>query len=75
MLEIEDVVASFVLAPVDGVISVSCRSYGDVNVQLIAEKLGGGGHMLAGAAQLDCKDMDEALYLLKTAIDSVLSEK
>ncbi|MBR5535088.1 MAG: DHH family phosphoesterase [Clostridia bacterium] len=76
ILEIENVVASFVIAPVsENVISVSCRSYGDINVQLIAEKLGGGGHMLAGAAQLEDTDVDTAEKMLKEAIDEILSEK
>ncbi len=74
ILELENVTASFVIAPLsENVMSVSCRSYGDVNVQLIAEKLGGGGHMLAGAAQLEGVDADTAEDMLRKAIDSVLS--
>ena len=73
ILELENVSASFVIAPTgEGVISISCRSYGDVNVQLIAEKLGGGGHMLAGAAQIEAADADAAEAMLKEAIDSIL---
>ena len=76
ILELENVIASFVIAPVsEKTISVSCRSYGDVNVQLIAEKLGGGGHMLAGAAQLENVDADTAESMLKEAIDSIIDEK
>ncbi len=75
ILEMENVVASFVIAPVsENTISVSCRSYGDINVQLIAEKLGGGGHMLAGAAQLEGVDIDTAESMLKEAIDSIIDE-
>jgi c-di-AMP phosphodiesterase-like protein len=75
ILEMENVVASFVIAPVsENTISVSCRSYGDINVQLIAEKLGGGGHMLAGAAQLEDVDIDTAESMLKEAIDSIIDE-
>lgn len=73
ILELENVSASFVIAPTgEGVISISCRSYGDVNVQLIAEKMGGGGHMLAGAAQIEAADADAAEAMLKEAIDSIL---
>ncbi|MBQ8539994.1 MAG: DHH family phosphoesterase [Clostridia bacterium] len=76
ILEMENVIASFVIAPVsEKTISVSCRSYGDVNVQLIAEKLGGGGHMLAGAAQIENVDADTAEAQLKEAIDSIIDEK
>ncbi len=72
MLEMENVTASFVIAPTnDGVTAVSCRSFGDVNVQLIAEKLGGGGHMLAGAAQIEGVSIDEAEAMLKEAIDQI----
>ncbi len=70
ILELENVTAAFVIAPnTEGVISISGRSFGDVNIQMIAEKLGGGGHMLAGAAQLSGVSIDEAEEILKKAID------
>lgn len=73
LLALEKAAAAFVIAPTaDNVVSVSCRSFGDVNVQLIAEKLGGGGHMLAGAAQLENVDVHEAEEMLKKAIDEIM---
>ncbi len=73
ILELENVTASFVISPLEeGVVAMSCRSYGDVNVQLIAEKLGGGGHMLAGAAHIEAESMDEAEEMLKKVIDEAI---
>ncbi|MBQ8001831.1 MAG: DHH family phosphoesterase [Clostridia bacterium] len=72
ILEMENMAASFVIAPTgDGVVSISGRSFGDVNIQLVAEKLGGGGHMLAGAAQIENVGVDEAEAMLKAAIDEI----
>ena len=69
MLEISDVKASFVLTKEeDGRINISGRSLGDINVQLILEKLGGGGHFMVAGAQL-CATIEEALERLKNAID------
>lgn len=74
ILELEDVVASFVIAPAnESMVIVSGRSYGDVNIQLIAEALGGGGHMLAGAAQLEDVSVDETEEMLKKVIDEIVN--
>ena len=55
LLNIAGVKASFVCCKVDDVVYVSARSFGDVNVQRIMEKLGGGGHFTVSGAQLkDC---------------------
>lgn len=76
ILEMENVEASFVVAPVDeNTIAVSGRSFGDVNIQLICEKLGGGGHMLAGAAQLYGITVEEALEKLYKAIEEYENER
>lgn len=70
ILSLEGMDAAFVIAPLsETIVGVSGRSYGDVNVQIIAEKLGGGGHMLASAAQLEDISVDEAEERLKAAID------
>ncbi len=52
MLDIKDVYASFVLWPYEGGSVVSARSHGEINVQSILEKMGGGGHMTVAAAQI-----------------------
>ena len=69
MLTISGVSASFVLFEANGEINISARSHGKINVQLIAEHLGGGGHLTMAGAQLRDVDMDEAVALLKAAID------
>ncbi len=70
LLGVSDVDASFVLYRIGSdEISVSCRSLGAINVQLIAEELGGGGHQTMAGAQLTGISLDEAIERLKKAID------
>ncbi|MDR3215542.1 MAG: DHH family phosphoesterase [Bacilli bacterium] len=53
LLEVKDIIASFVIAPLeDGRIGVSARGNGDFNVQRVIEKIGGGGHYSMAAAQV-----------------------
>ncbi len=73
MLNIEGVKASFVLYENGDGINISARSYGEVNVQLIMEALGGGGHQTMSACQLSDVDSDEALRVLKSEIDKYFS--
>lgn len=74
MLTLTGVTASFVLFNSGNQINVSARSYGRVNVQLIMEKLGGGGHQTMAASQLSGKTKDEVYELLIKAIDETLDE-
>jgi cyclic-di-AMP phosphodiesterase len=69
MLNIRGVGASFVLCRYPEGIWVSARSLGDINVQNILEKLGGGGHMMGAAAQLADVSVEEAKAKLIAAID------
>ncbi len=71
LLNIDGVNSSFVLFRTDNVINISARSYGEVNVQVIMEELGGGGHQTMAAAQLQNETFNNALVLLKNAIDKV----
>ncbi len=73
LLNILGVEASFVLARVKDKIHISARSLGKISVQLILEKLGGGGHLTSAGAQLDCS-MDEAEEKVKKAIDEYIKE-
>lgn len=69
LLNIEDVDASFVVFPAgDHDAAISARSYGRVNVQIIMERLGGGGHQTMAAAQLKNTTTDQALALLDDAV-------
>lgn len=73
MLNIEGVKASFVLYENGDGVNISARSYGEVNVQLIMEALGGGGHQTMSACQLPDTDFEEALRVLKAEIDNYFS--
>ena len=53
LLNIKNVKASFVIFKNNGIINMSARSMGDINVQVIMEKFGGGGHQTMAAAQLN----------------------
>ena len=74
LLNINSVRASFVLTEYNHLIYISARAIDEVNVQLIMEKLGGGGHInMAGAQLKDCS-MDTAIYKIKEIIDKMIKE-
>ncbi|MED4081064.1 DHH family phosphoesterase [Halalkalibacterium halodurans] len=73
LLTMKGVVASFVISRRhDGIVSISARSLGDVNVQLIMESLDGGGHLTNAATQFEDATLKEAEAKLKEAIDQYL---
>lgn len=73
LLTMKDVAASFVIAHrQDGLIGISARSLGDINVQLIMERLGGGGHLTNAATQIEANSIDEVKGYLTNAIIEVL---
>ncbi|MFZ7133487.1 MAG: DHH family phosphoesterase [Eubacteriales bacterium] len=74
LLNIQGVQASFVIAKCDEMIIISGRSLGDINVQLILEKLGGGGHLSIAGAQLQGVNTEEAKKMLKKEITQYLEE-
>ncbi len=73
LLNIYGVRASIVLTEYKGQTYVSARSIDEVNVQLIMEKIGGGGHATVAGAQLQCTPQ-EALNMLKDTIDGMIEE-
>ena len=75
LLGIAGVDASFVMYELDEQVYISGRSMGAINVQIIMEKLGGGGHHTMAGAQLSGKTMDEARKALMAAIDSYMEEQ
>ena len=75
LLTIGNITASFVLGTMDDKITISGRSIGDINVQMILEKLGGGGHITLAGAQLENKTIEEAKQLLIEKIEEYFSEK
>lgn len=72
LLEIRGIKASIVLTDYNGTVYFSARSIDEVNVQIIMERLGGGGHMNASGAQFDYTDMDQAVATLKAVIDEMI---
>ena len=71
MLNIDGIKASFVMLKIaDDVVQISARSFGEENVQLIMEKLGGGGHSTMAAAQIKNVDIKAANDMLLKAIDA-----
>ncbi|MBP3952620.1 DHH family phosphoesterase [Bacillus suaedae] len=69
LLNMKDVVASFVISKrKDGIVSISARSLGDVNVQVIMEQLHGGGHLSNAATQLEDMTIIEAKEKLQETI-------
>lgn len=72
LLSISGILASFVLCKVDEVVMISGRSMGDINVQTILEKIGGGGHLTFAGAQLAGISIEDAKEKLKNIIDEYL---
>ncbi|KOS61084.1 DHH family phosphoesterase [Lysinibacillus agricola] len=73
LLTMKDVGASFVIAHrSDGKIGISARSLGEVNVQLVMEKLGGGGHLTNAACQIEANSIAGVKKYLEEAINEVL---
>ena len=76
LLNIKGIHTSFVIgAKTDGEILISGRSLGDMNVQLILEKLGGGGHLTVAGAQLQDVTLEAAGEMLLQAIDDYIDKE
>ena len=74
LLNIDSVKATFVLTDYQNKIFISARAIDEVNVQLIMEKMGGGGHINMAGAQLPGATIDEAIEQLKKTIDQMIKE-
>lgn len=74
LLDIGNVKASFVLTKYNGKIYVSARAIDELNVQIIMERLGGGGHINTAGAQFDHTDMEKAIEVLKETINVMIEE-
>ncbi len=74
LLTISNVTASFVLGYIGDKICISGRSIGDINVQIILEKLGGGGHITLAGAQVEGMTMEETKQELINRINEYFSE-
>lgn len=72
LLNISGIEVSFVLGSIDGAIYISGRSVGDINVQVVLEALGGGGHMNIAGTKLIGVSLEEAREELEDKIDKYL---
>jgi c-di-AMP phosphodiesterase-like protein len=74
LLNVTDIKASFVLTDVNGKIYISARSIDEVNVQVLMEKMGGGGHLSVAGAQLENTSIPEAILTIKTTLAKMHEE-
>lgn len=74
LLTISDITASFVIGKMSETVFISGRSIGDINVQIILEKLGGGGHITLAGAQLEGLTLEEAKEELMIRIQEYFTE-
>ena len=74
LLSITGIQASFVLCKVDDVVMISGRSMGDINVQTILEKIGGGGHLTFAGAQIAGISLEKAKGKLLESIEAYLND-
>lgn len=74
LLNIRGVKASFVLTEYQNQIFVSARSIDEVNVQIIMEKMGGGGHLSVAGCQLNGVSISEGIGILKGTLDKMVAE-
>lgn len=74
LLTISDITASFVIGDIGEKVCISGRSIGDINVQVILEKLGGGGHITLAGAQVEGMSLDEVKQELIIRINEYFTE-
>lgn len=74
LLNIKGVKASFVLTDYQNQVYVSARSIDEVNVQIIMERLGGGGHMNIAGCQMEDVSLMEAISIVKNTLDAMIQE-
>lgn len=74
LLTINNITASFVIGRLDDKVCISGRSIGDINVQLILEKLGGGGHITLAGAQVEGMNVQEVKKELIEKINEYFNE-
>lgn len=74
LLNIDSVKATFVLTDYQNKIFISARAIDEVNVQLVMERMGGGGHINMAGAQLPGATVEEAIAQLKITLDQMIHE-
>ena len=74
LLNIKGIKASFILTPYNGIIYISARSIDEVNVQIIMERMGGGGHLNIAGAQIESGSIEEGIVAIKRTLDTMIEE-
>ncbi len=74
LLNIKGIKASFILTPYNGIIYISARSIDEVNVQVIMERMGGGGHLNIAGAQIENGTIEEGIVTIKRTLDTMIAE-
>ncbi|MBQ8596276.1 MAG: DHH family phosphoesterase, partial [Lachnospiraceae bacterium] len=74
LLNIKGIKASFVLTEYQNQIFVSARSIDEINVQVIMERMGGGGHLNVAGCQFSGSSIPEAIGILKGTLDKMIAE-
>lgn len=74
LLNIKGIRASFILTRYNGIIYISARSIDEVNVQVIMERMGGGGHLNIAGAQLENGTIEEGIESIKRTLDTMIEE-
>ena len=74
LLDIRGVKASFVLTEFQNKLFFSARSIDEVNVQVIMERMGGGGHLNIAGCQLENTPVEEGIIVLKRTLDKMIEE-
>ena len=74
LLNIKGIKASFILTPYNGIIYISARSIDEVNVQVIMERMGGGGHLNIAGAQIENGSIEEGIVTIKRTLDAMIEE-
>ena len=75
MLSIQGMLASFVVCRMGREVNISARSYGECNVQLIMESMGGGGHLTMAGTQIREASVTEVERRLRRAIDEYIERE
>lgn len=74
LLNIKGIKASFILTPYNGIIYVSARSIDEVNVQVVMERMGGGGHLNIAGTQIENGSLEEGIVAIKRTLDTMIAE-
>lgn len=74
LLNIDGIKASFVMTKYNGLIFISARSIDEINVQIIMEHMGGGGHINMAGSQMSDATEEEAIARVKEVIDEMIEE-